>query len=75
MGSERQRTDRTCSLIVGKHESMLHSASLGHFDRLVTSGDIIGDSDFVVLEPETWVGKVFPLIPYIDIGSIRPKTS
>jgi hypothetical protein len=32
------------------------------------SGDIFGDSQFVVLEPETWVGKRFPLLKYIDIG-------
>ena len=32
------------------------------------SGDIFGESQFVVLEPETWVGKRFPLLNYIDIG-------
>ncbi len=32
------------------------------------AGEILGEGDFVVLEPETWVGKRFPLLPYIDIG-------
>jgi len=35
---------------------------------LADDGDIFGDSEFVVLEPETWVGKPFPLLNYIDIG-------
>ena len=30
-------------------------------------GNIFGDSQFVVLEPETWVGKRFPLLQYIDL--------
>ena len=32
------------------------------------AGDIFGDSEFVVLEPEKWVGKRFPLLKYIDVG-------
>ena len=32
------------------------------------TGDIFGDSGFVVLEPETWSGKRFPLRDHIDIG-------
>ena len=32
------------------------------------AGDIFGDSEFVVLEPEKWVGKPFPLLKYIDIS-------
>ena len=35
---------------------------------LDASGDIFGDSQFVVLEPESWVGKRFPLLSHIDIG-------
>lgn len=31
-------------------------------------GDIIGNGKIVVLEPEKWVGKRFPLLDYIDIG-------
>ena len=31
-------------------------------------GLIEGDSSFVVLEPDKWVGHQFPLIPYIDDG-------
>jgi uncharacterized protein DUF1573/methylamine utilization protein MauE len=36
--------------------------------RLDTSGNIVGDEQFVVLEPETWVGKQFPLAGHIDSG-------
>ena len=32
------------------------------------SGDIFGDSQFVVLEPEKWIGQRFPLLKYIDIS-------
>lgn len=31
-------------------------------------GEIIGDGKIVVLEPEKWIGKRFPLLDYIDIG-------
>ena len=36
---------------------------------LSSTGEILGDSEFVVLEPEKWIGKRFPLLEYIDIGS------
>lgn len=36
---------------------------------LSSTGEILGDSEFVVLEPEEWIGKPFPLLDYIDIGS------
>ncbi len=36
-------------------------------------GDFIGDSEIVILEPETWVGKRFPLFDHIDIGSRLTK--
>jgi len=32
------------------------------------SGDIFGDSEFVVLEPETWIDRPFPLLKYVDVG-------
>jgi len=32
------------------------------------AGEIVGNSRFVVLEPETWVGGRFPLLEYSDIG-------
>ncbi len=35
---------------------------------VTAQGDIIGDGQIVVLEPQTWVGKRFPLLKYIDIG-------
>ncbi len=35
---------------------------------LTDPGDVFGDGEFVVLEPETWIGKRFPLFKYIDIG-------
>lgn len=36
---------------------------------LSDTGEVLGDSEFVVLEPEEWIGKRFPLLAYIDIGS------
>ena len=35
---------------------------------LSDTGVFIGDSKIVVLEPEMWIGKRFPLLDYIDIG-------
>ena len=35
---------------------------------LSDAGDIIGDGKVVVLEPEKWIGKRFPLLDCIDIG-------
>ena len=35
---------------------------------LSDAGVIVGDGKLVVLEPETWIGKRFPLLEYIDIG-------
>ncbi len=32
------------------------------------TGEILGDSQFVALRPETWVGRRFPLLNHIDIG-------
>lgn len=32
------------------------------------AGDIIDGGKVVVLKPETWIGKRFPLLEYIDIG-------
>jgi hypothetical protein len=35
---------------------------------LRADGDFSGDSSIVVIEPEKWVGKPFPLSIYIDVG-------
>ena len=35
---------------------------------LSDTGSIVGDGKVVVLEPQKWIGKQFPLIGYIDIG-------
>ena len=40
---------------------------------VTAQGDIIGDGQIVVFEPETWVGKRFPLLKYIDIGDKLAK--
>lgn len=32
------------------------------------AGDLIGEGEFVILEPETWMGRPFPLASHIDIG-------
>jgi hypothetical protein len=36
--------------------------------RLGDVGELLGDGRTVVLTPERWVGKRFPLLDYIDIG-------
>ena len=36
--------------------------------RLDSVGKLVGDSDVVVLDPQTWLGDEFPLAGYIDIG-------
>ena len=33
-----------------------------------SSGDILGEDSLVVLDPETWVGKPFPLSKHVDVG-------
>jgi hypothetical protein len=44
-------------------------AMASHADAsLSDAGEVIGDGRVVVLEPERWVGKRFPLLRYIDIG-------
>ena len=35
---------------------------------LSEAGEVIGDGKIVVLKPETWSGKRFPLLSHIDIG-------
>ena len=42
-------------------------ASVAETAALSDAGEIIGEGDVVVLEPEKWVGKRFPLIEYMDI--------
>ena len=38
----------------------------GYTDTTLSeAGEIIGDGNIVVLEPETWIGNRFPLLPYI----------
>lgn len=36
---------------------------------LSDAGEIVGDGNVVVLEPEKWIGKRFPLLDYIDVGN------
>jgi hypothetical protein len=40
---------------------------------LSEAGDITGDGKTVVLDPERWLGKRFPLLPFIDIGGRLEK--
>jgi hypothetical protein len=35
---------------------------------LSDAGEIIGDGNVVVLKPETWIGKRFPLLGHVDFG-------
>jgi thiol-disulfide isomerase/thioredoxin len=39
-----------------------------HPAMLAEDGMIVGPGDVVVLKPEKWVGKRFPLLDYIDVG-------
>lgn len=43
---------------------------MARFEAVTVSdeGDFLGYGEIVLLEPEKWVGKRFPLIPHIDIG-------
>ncbi len=43
----------------------------GRFEPTIVTdeGEILGESQIVVLEPERWLGMRFPLLPHIDIGS------
>ncbi len=56
----------TVSLIVGIPAAL----AMGNCRAAMVSpkGDILGDAEFVVLEPESWIGKPFPLLKHIDIG-------
>jgi hypothetical protein len=36
-------------------------------NTLSAIGGVLGDGDSVILEPEKWIGKRLPLLPYIDI--------
>ena len=40
---------------------------------LSDAGEVVGDGRVVVLKPETWTGKTFPLLPHIDIGENLKK--
>jgi hypothetical protein len=41
---------------------------------LSDAGQIIGDGKIVVLEPEKWIGKRFPLLPFIEDSSRSVKS-
>lgn len=40
---------------------------------MAASGEIVGDSTVVFLDPESWAGRPFPLFRYIDIASPLSK--
>ena len=40
---------------------------------LSEAGEVMGNGKIVVLEPEKWIGKHFPLLDYIDIGDKLKK--
>jgi hypothetical protein len=44
-------------------------ASAGYRETTLSdAGELVGNGERVILEPEKWVGKRFPLLDYIDIG-------
>ncbi|NQT15402.1 MAG: hypothetical protein HQ582_21780 [Planctomycetes bacterium] len=46
------------------------AVAMGSYEpsRLTEEGDVLGNDESVVLEPETWGGKRFPLVKHVDIG-------
>lgn len=46
------------------------AVAMGRYEpaKVAESGEILGDSQFVVLEPEKWIKKPFPLLEHIDVG-------
>ena len=57
-----------CYLIAGS--AMVYTAHKYEPRAVAENGLIFADENFVILEPENWEGKAFPLIPYIDIGEL-----
>ncbi len=37
--------------------------------KLTDLGEVLGDGETVILAPERWLGKRFPLLPFTDVGS------
>lgn len=66
----RSRRQIACVLGIFLLVGLPAAGTLGSYEvaTINASGDIFGDSELVVLEPETWIGKRFPLLKYIDIG-------
>jgi hypothetical protein len=50
--------------------------AMGHYADTILSnvGTIVGDGKIVVLEPEKWGGKRFPLLPYIEDAPNQMRT-
>jgi hypothetical protein len=67
----RQLAKRTaCVLLAWLSVGLPAAYAMGTYSDTILSdaGEVIGDGRIVVLEPETWIGKRFPLLDYIDIG-------
>lgn len=60
----------TCVLVVWVAVGVPAAYAMGSYtpDTLTDAGGIVGDDAIVLLEPEKWIGKRFPLLEYIDIG-------
>jgi hypothetical protein len=60
----------TCVLVGWLAVGVPAAFAMGSYTETILSdaGEIIGDGNVVVLKPETWIGKRFPLLEYIDIG-------
>ncbi len=74
----QQRTVRAVSVLVIWLSVGLPAAFwIGsyHETTLSDAGEVIGRGTTVVLQPETWIGKRFPLLPYLEGYSERLQPS
>lgn len=69
-GKESQRLRGVCVVAIWCLVGIPFAFRMGSYRSasLTETGTIVGDAESVVLEPEQWVGKRFPLVDYIDIG-------
>jgi hypothetical protein len=64
----RRRMTAVIALVLIAGAASGFAAALYQPASLSPDGEILGNNRFVVLEPETWAGKRFPLLPHIDVA-------
>lgn len=60
----------TAAVVLALAAGIAAGVAIARYEPATVSdeGDIIGDDKRVVLEPDDWPGKRFPLLKYIDVG-------